>query len=274
MMVSANQSGRGEGDAWQSPSTQLNQASLGALLAGEIPAIRLADFATADECSRLCGAIADAADLVTAAQTSPMNLIGCNFSNHAGLTKADYFAQVAPSYRDVGALLSAAGFEPLDRMLAHLRDIWPERVSIAAEPGFERYFAGGIKTRTSGSRLHYDFTPHTASDYVIGSIRDQLGWNLYLDLPQHTGHTIAYNRAVPRHGAALGSGPARGLGIDPGWVEGAESFTFRPAVGEVVIINTRYPHEVIVEGLAAGEWRVQISSFIGRLANDELILWS
>ena len=273
-MVSADQSSRDAEGSWKSPSTQLTQASLGALLVGEIPAIRLANFATADECSRLCRAIADAADLVTAAQTSPMNLIGCNFSNHVGPTKAGYFDQVAPSYHDVGALLSKAGFEPLDRMLAYLRDHWPEQVGIASEPGFERYFAGGIKTRTSGSHLHYDFAPHTAGDYEIGSVRDQLGWNLYLDLPQNTGHTIAYNRPAPRHGAPLGSGPARGLSIDRSWIEGAESFTFRPAIGEVVIINTRYPHEVIVDGLAAGEWRVQTSSFIGRLPNNELILWS
>ncbi len=72
----------------------------------------------------------------------------------------------------------------------------------------------------------------------------------------------------------MGAGPARGLGIDRGWIEDAQSFTFRPAIGEVVIINTRYPHEVIIDGLADGEWRVQISSFIGRLPNDELILWS
>jgi len=273
-MVSANLPGSGEVSAWASPRTQLNQAALSALIAGEIPAIRLANFATPDECRRLCRAIGDAADMGDPAVTSPMNLIGCNFANHVGRTKADYFAQVAPAYRDVEALQRTAGFDPLDRMVACLRDNWPERVSIATEPGFDRFFAGGIKTRTSGSDLHYDFAPHTASDFMIGTVRDQLGWNLYLDLPAHTGHTIAYNRAVPRDGPRLGSGPARGLGIDRSWIEDVESFTFRPAVGEVVIINTRYPHEVIVDGLAAGEWRVQTSAFIGRLSNDRLILWS
>lgn len=273
-MVSAEQPGRAQECAWQPPPTRLSGAALCALFAGEIPAIRLPDFATTDECARLCRVVAVAADLASAAQTSPMNLIGCNFSNHAGAVKADYFAQVAPSYRDIGALFAAAGFEPLQRMLACLRDNWPQPVDIAAEPGFERYFAGGIKTRTSGSRLHYDFAPHTAADYAIGRVRDQLGWNLYLALPRNTGHTIAYNRAVPRHGTPMGSGPARGLELDRKCIENTESFMFRPAVGEVVIINTRYPHEVIVDDLAAGEWRVQTSAFIGRLPDDQLILWS
>jgi hypothetical protein len=41
-----------------------------------------------------------------------------------------------------------------------------------------------------------------------------------------------------------------------------------------VIINTRYPHDITVENAAQGETRAQTSSFIGRLSNDDLILWS
>ena len=275
MMATVGQTGAADAAAWSPPSEQLDEAALRALMDGEIPAIRLPAFATADECGRLCRAIADAGDgMVSAAVTSPMNLIGCNFSNYVGRSKADYFEQVAPSYDNVGALLSAAGFDPLTRMHKRLRENWPERVSIASEPGFGRFFAGGIKTRTDGSRLHYDYTPHSVADYVIGTVRDQLGWNLYLDLPKNTGHTITYNSALPRDGGPRGSGNARSLGLDRKCIEGAEPFTFRPVVGEVVIINTRYPHEVIIEDLAAGELRSQISSFIGRLPSDELILWS
>ena len=45
-------------------------------------------------------------------------------------------------------------------------------------------------------------------------------------------------------------------------------------IGEVVIINTRYPHDVLVGEVAPGEWRAQTSSFIGRLPDDRLVLWS
>ncbi|MEO1016605.1 MAG: hypothetical protein AAFY56_02790, partial [Pseudomonadota bacterium] len=78
----------------------------------------------------------------------------------------------------------------------------------------------------------------------------------------------------PREGGAKGSGAARVMNLDRSFVDSAESFTFHPQVGEVVIINTRNPHDIIVENVRDGEWRAQTSSFIGRLPDDTLILWS
>ena len=259
--------------AWRSIATDLSEATLRALMAGEIPAIRLRKFAATDECRRLCDAIRGAGGVGRPATTSPMNLIGCNFSNHTG-EKAEYFAEGDTSYLQVGQLTAAAACDPLQRVLERLRAVWPRRVDIATEPGFGRYFAGGIKTRTEGSHLHYDFAHHTAPDYGIGAVVDQLGWNLYLELPTNTGHTIIYNYRVPRDGGAMGRGNAKGLGLDRLLIEGAEPLTFRPDVGDVVVINTRNPHEIIIDHLPAGEWRAQTSSFIGRLPDDGLVLWS
>jgi hypothetical protein len=229
-------------------------------------------FATEEECRALCDAIRSGAVAGRAAQTSTMNLIGANFSNHAG-TKDEYFEHVKSSYSDVGRLYEAAGFNPLQRMIDRLKAIWPGEVGVAQEPGYGRYFAGGFKTRSTSGHMHYDFAPHTAPDYAIGGIVDQLGWNLYLEMPKNTGETITYRRPVPRD-LKLGGGAARALDIDRNYVAGAESFTFRPEIGDVVIINTRNPHDIIVGDVAPGEWRAQTSSFIGRLPNGDLILWS
>ena len=261
-------------EAWQAPACHLDEAALRSLMAGQIPAIRIANFASVAECEHLCQAIRGAAHIGQTAVTSPMNLIGCNFSNHGAESKEKYFARVDPSYRDVASLASAGSVDPLGRMTAKLRSVWPASVETAEEPSYGRYFAGGIKTRTAGSELHYDFAPHTAMGYAIGVVLDQLGWNLYLDLPANTGHTITYNHPVPRRAGRQGFGHALSMRLDRAWVDGATSFTFRPEIGEVVIINTRYPHEVVVDNIEPGEWRVQASSFIGRLPNDELILWS
>jgi hypothetical protein len=250
----------------------LTATSLRALLDGEIPAICIAGFASKEECRALCDAIRSGAVAGRAAQTSTMNLIGANFSNHAG-TKAEYFEHVKSSYADVGRLYERAGFSPLERMIEKLQAIWPGHVGVAQEPGHGRYFAGGFKTRSTSGHMHYDFAPHTAPDYAIGGIVDQLGWNLYLDMPTGTGETITYRRPVPRD-VKLGSGAARALDIDRNYVAGAESYTFRPEIGDVVIINTRNPHDIIVGSVVPGEWRAQTSSFIGRLPNDDLILWS
>lgn len=259
--------------SWR-PMVGLTTQSLRAILAGEIPALRMPGFATPEECRRFCAAIRAGKVAGRAAETSPMTLIGCNFSNHAGRGKDGYFALVDSSYADVGRLCEAAGFDPLARMIERLAAVWPAHVGVAVEPGHGRYFAGGVKTRTSSSHLHYDFAAHTAIGYAIGQITDQLGWNLYLEMPEGTGETITYRRQVPREGGKLGSGPGLALNLDRSFVEGAESFTFRPEIGEVVIINTRSPHDVVVGEVREGQWRAQASSFIGRLPNEDLVMWS
>ncbi|MGI9418313.1 MAG: hypothetical protein ACR2RA_10805 [Geminicoccaceae bacterium] len=259
---------------WRQPAEALDQQSLRALIGGDLPAIRIEGFATPDECSAFCRAIRDHADGAEEAQTARMTLIGANFSNYAGGTVAGYFDLVGPSYEAVRAILTDAGFDPLERMIERLRAVWPADVDVASEPGRGRYFAGGIKTRSSSGHLHYDFAPHTADGFAIAGITDQLGWNLYLDMPENTGETTTYRREVPRQGGRIGSGPVRALNLEQDYVENAEAFTFRPKVGDVAIINTRYPHDITVDNAGPDEWRVQTSSFIGRLPDDRLILWS
>lgn len=259
---------------WQAAAEALDETSLRALIAGEIPAVRIAGFASTEECASFCEAVRQNAAQARAAQTARMNLIGVNFSNYTGQTKQGYFEQVEPSYRAVGAIAEHAGFDPLQRMIDQLRAIWPAHVGVAREPDHGPYFAGGIKSRTSSGHLHYDFVPHTAPGYAIAGIVDQLGWNLYIDMPRNTGGTTTYRHPMPREGGAAGGGPARVMNLEPQDVEDAEPFTFLPRIGEVVIINTRYPHDIQVENAAPDEWRVQASSFIGRLANDDLIMWS
>ena len=262
------------GSSWQRPAEALDRQSLQALIAGEVPAILIEDFASPEECAAFCRAIRNHADRAEEAQTSRMTLIGANFSNYAGETRAGYFELVDSSYEAVHTLLTDAGFDPLERMIERLRAAWHTDVAVAHEPGHGRYFAGGIKTRASSGHLHYDFAPHTADGFAIARITDQLGWNLYLDMPKGTGETTTYRRPVPRDGGKVGSGPVRALNLDQTYVEGAESFTFRPRIGDVAIINTRYPHDITVDDVGPDEWRAQTSSFIGRLRDDRLILWS
>ena len=182
---------------WQRAADGLDETSLRALLAGEIAAVRMDGFASAKECAAFCAAIREGSAVGSAAETSRMTLIGVNFSNYAGQTKEGYFEQVEPSYEAVGAIAARAGFDPLLRMMERLRAIWPAHVGVAAE----RYFAGGIKTRTTSGNLHYDFAPHTAPGFAIAGIEDQLGWNLYLDMPREGGQQSKLRRRQ-RHGSA------------------------------------------------------------------------
>lgn len=258
---------------WGEAGSELSPEVLRSLMAGEIPAIHLADFATTAECGRFCAALRETEVEVRAASTSPMAIVGGNLSNFRGESKTAYFAGVEPAYRDTDKLFEAS-FDPLQRMIDRLAAAWPARVRVAAEPEpHGRYFAGGVKSRVEGSALHFDYVPYLLGGYAICDITDQFSWNLYLEVPSDTGHTTVYDAMVRTR-------PADRFGVQ--WnnklpsesVAGAASYTFMPRVGEAVLFNTRCPHTITVESIAAGERRTQIGSFIGRMPDDELVLWS
>lgn len=257
---------------WVTAATTLSRTSIEQLLNGEIPAIHIRDFASADECERFCQQLEKVKNSARAATTSPMQLIGSNFANYRSADKNDYFASVDPSYR-ILQTLTETSFDPLQRMLKVLREAWPEPVNIASESGYGRYFAGGVKTRNAGSALHFDYVPLLAPDYQIGQIVDQFSWNLYLAVPTATGATTVYNAPVQPQRASTASADWNNL-IDPERVKNNESHHFQPQVGEAVLFNTRYPHTIEMNESAASEKRTQIGSFIGRLSSGELILWS
>ena len=54
---------------------------------------------------------------------------------------------------------------------------------------------------------------------------------------------------------------------------GAPALRYRPTAGDVVLFNTRNPHEVS-GGPAGDAERISIGSFVGRLADGQLVLWS
>ena len=80
----------------------LTSGCLRSLFDGEVAALSLQGFASRDECRALCDAIRSGAVAGRAAQTSTMNLIGANFSNHAGsnhgnaISRIQYAATKAP----------------------------------------------------------------------------------------------------------------------------------------------------------------------------------
>ncbi len=258
---------------WGVPARELGPQVLRSLMAGEVAAVHLEDFASAAECRLFCAALRDVEVESRTASTSPMVIVGGNLSNFRGKTKADYFAGVERAYRDTDKLV-AASFDPTERMIARLAAAWPARVRVASEPEpFGRYFAGGVKSRVQGSALHFDYAPYLLEGYGICDITDQFSWNLYLEVPSGTGQTTIYDamvceRPVDRPGVQWNNK------LPPESVAGAASYTFMPRAGEAVLFNTRCPHTITVESVREGERRTQIGSFIGRMPDDELVLWS
>ena len=56
--------------------------------------------------------------------------------------------------------------------------------------------------------------------------------------------------------------------------EDAQSFTFRPEEGEVVLFKSRNPHEVFPVAEPKGNNRIAMATFIGRKPNGDLPFWS
>ena len=90
------------------PCRDISREALLALMTGDIPAIHLPGFASRDECEQLCAALGQVEADAQEATTSPMRLIGSNFSNYHGEEKSQYFASVAASYARYEQLTSMA----------------------------------------------------------------------------------------------------------------------------------------------------------------------
>lgn len=263
----------GEQSRWAGPSRVLDRRSLVALMDGEIPAIHLEGFASAQECARLRAAIRAGAASGRDAATSPMTIFGGNLSNFRGAGRDDYFADVERSYREVAAL-HAAAFDPLERIVGLLGDAWDAPVGVAREPEpYGRYFAGCVKSRVEGSALHYDFVPYLLEGYGICEIVEQFSWNLYVEVPPGTGATTIHDAMIREPPPGQGRAFWDNL-LPPESVAGARTYTFMPREGEVVLFNTRCPHSIEVEVDDDAVRRTQVGSFIGRMPDDSLVLWS
>ena len=62
-------------------------------------------------------------------------------------------------------------------------------------------------------------------------------------------------------------------GLSENHILGSQKFDYKPITGDVVIFNSRNPHEVSAGNIGDRD-RLQIGSFIGRLPNNDMVLWS
>jgi Rps23 Pro-64 3,4-dihydroxylase Tpa1-like proline 4-hydroxylase len=63
-------------------------------------------------------------------------------------------------------------------------------------------------------------------------------------------------------------------GLSRSLTEGVPSFTYQASAGDLVIFNTRNPHEVASGTANTAGSRVSIGSFAGRKPNGSLVLWA
>jgi hypothetical protein len=256
----------------------LTRETLDALFANEIPCIRIAGFATPDECRAFVDAM-DAVGLNKEYQVASPSVralpkyIGVPQFEYRKKPKAAYFAEVESSYTDQAKVFAHCGFDPIARLIERVHAVVPERpIDHAQEPGYGRYYAGIIRETTGGTNLHMDFARFSAPDYAIGANSAQIATNFYASGTAVGGETTVYNHhfepTVPA-GTYYEISP-----LDPARVAASDSHTFTPFAGDVVMFNSRNPHRVHSNPNDDGTRRMGIGSFIGRRPAGELVLWS
>ena len=257
---------------------ELTAQSLEALFNNEIACIRVKGFATPAECKAFVDAM-DAVGLNKEYRAIGPNVkfrpryIGVPQFEYRKKTKADYFAAVESAYLDQAKVFAMCGFNPIARLAELLRRTAPAReVRIAEEPGFGRYYAGIIRDITGGTNLHIDFARFTAPDYAIGANDAQIATNFYADGSPDWGHTAVHNLHFDP-GVAPGQ-YYETAPFDPTRIDGVERIKFQALPGDLVMFNSRCPHQVGFNPEDDGQRRMGIGGFVGRAPGGRLVLWS
>ncbi|TWT02847.1 hypothetical protein [Reyranella sp. CPCC 100927] len=249
----------------------LTRQSLEALLRNEIPAIRIRNFATAAECAGFAKAVEDT-DYKFYSVAKKVGYIGlAQIEYRWNRPKADYFKDAAVAYEQLNDLQNRS-FDVINRLMETLQAVAGGTVKIAEEAELGRYYAGIARIAAEGVDLHADWAPLNSPTYDIARIDGQLGWNFYAQELIEGGDTTVYN-APWTPDCAPGEIP-KSYGLDYAIVEGAKTFTFNPNTADVVIFNTRNPHEIAAGVAGPGRNRISIGSFVGRMPNNDLVLWS
>lgn len=257
-----------ESPGWTSKSAQLlTSENLNALFEGRIPAIILPSFISAGDCNEIVSNLKTLGMGTYSHVSHPVGRLGlAQMEYHMKNDKAGYFDRVKSANETYKDAIGCAQ-DPVEKLISYLKHVCSSDVTIANEMNYGPYFAGSFRNVMTLGHLHYDFAPFEAKGWDISAVEQQLSWNLYLNQPLG-GNLHVYKRFYEPADEAL-----RVKGdyfYDMSVVSGAERYTYSPRVGDVIIFNCRYFHEVkAVQGD-----RYSLSSFIGRLPTGDLILWS
>jgi len=246
---------------------RLTRRSFAALLDGQIPFIRIPDFASRVECEALVASAMQEGFGPYRGVEPIIDRIGNTVFEYNSISRHEYFERNIELNRTQQRMFDGS-FNPLERIIELLERQLKRRTSVAKNKAGEPYYAGLVRRIEQGTLLHVDFAPGEQPGWEVADVREQLAWNLYLRVSgPKSGHTHIYERQWRPADDALKEGL---YGYNARVVVGAEEAMFAPNVGEVVIFNTRNFHYVEP---ARGE-RVSFTSAIGRLPCGELVLWS
>jgi hypothetical protein len=254
--------------SWSRLSDSLDAVSLQQLLRNEIAAIVVPGFASAAECASLAERATRIGFESYRNVAPPIERIGITVFEYDVIGMERYF-QAADAARRIQREVFASSFDPVERFIRLIAEHHHGAVSIATDPEFGRYFAGLVRRIEDGTMLHVDYAPAEHPAWCVGQVRCQLAWNVYVELESpEAGWTHIFNR--PWQPALEGFKIPDSYGYRRDLLDGVEQFSYRPALGDLFLFNTRNFHEV-----APGNGnRMTINSAVGLFEDGALLLWS
>jgi len=278
----------------------LTPENLQALFDNKIPAIRIPDFFSSEECDALLKSLEansflrvtesvkkgevsiilpDESKAGNMRYTGHVTRIGISQSEYPWSEQAKYFSQVAEK-QAVFNEAAKLGIDPIKRLIDLVQKNSKGKVSIAEQPADSKvaddkaksFFCGIVRQVNGGTYPHFDWAPfHAGEPWAISRVNSQLSWNLFLTQPLG-GNTVVYDQQwVPaleelRKGDLSAPYPKDLLST-------CKSIVSKPMHRAVVIFNSRNFHEVLATDTGSGK-RITVSSFVGRTTNGDVLFWS
>jgi len=147
--------------------------------------------------------------------------------------------------------------------------------SIAQEPSLHnaKYFTGLIRAMAQESTTHFDYAAYQLPGWKVAEAQSQFAVITYLQMPDSGGGLTVYNRPWKPEDDEFNKdtvekGPN---GFQRDFLDGEESVTLMPTVGEMIVIHSRNFHKV--EGIVSKVARYSINSFMS-LSDNKLLLWN
>lgn len=239
------------------------------LLSGQIAGICVPGFLTRKECEDLNQRAEDLEFKDYLNVTPRIGRVGVTVFEYDSIGKPSYFEAVQQANRRIAQLTNGI-CNPLERVVDWLKTMSPRRqVGIAHEQNFGPYFAGLFRRIEEGTPVHVDFAPAEHPNWGVAQVTSQLAFNIYIQCPDAEPGVVHIWRKQweSQDEAQKISGS---YGYPPNIVESVPSAEIVPQLGMLMVINTRNFHQV---SPAAGV-RMAISAAIGRMPNNDIVLWS
>ncbi|KAK1564267.1 uncharacterized protein LY79DRAFT_136241 [Colletotrichum navitas] len=260
--------------------------SSGALIdvfADRIPVVRVKNFLTSDECTRMLEVIrTHQLGAYDTENTWPrVGVSGITQYDHIK-DKTQYFDRVTEARTLQDRWKKEADIDILERVMDKLRSVTDMDVRVASEDDKE-YFAGILRAMDRGIGVHADYAPYEAAGWKIGDCVAQVTWNILLNTVPG-GDTIIYDRQwqAPDDDIAWRKKFPRDS-YHPQMLQGHPFKAMEAVAGDLTLFNPRNFHEVkacdVSRDHPVHDIRFTVSSFIGFLPGDatrpdSLVLWS